>query len=129
MRSGVLRGAAEHLENAGFRAIDITGSTMFECVVRYSQEAPWEGLALWRRWMPTSHFRAGVGSNRIAKFGMTPDVLIDLWVQTLIKHGLNSFWRSEEHTSELQSRQYLVCRLLLEKKTGPECIVALHTES
>src|SRR3712207_8395962 len=29
-------------------------------------------------------------------------------------HGLAG--RSEEHTSELQSRQYLVCRLLLEKK-------------
>src|SRR3712207_7529914 len=27
--------------------------------------------------------------------------------------------RSEEHTSELQSRQYLVCRLLLEKKIIP----------
>src|SRR3712207_8290647 len=27
--------------------------------------------------------------------------------------------RSEEHTSELQSRQYIVCRLLLEKKTRP----------
>src|SRR3712207_7045584 len=27
--------------------------------------------------------------------------------------------RSEEHTSELQSRQYLVCRLLLEKKKAP----------
>src|SRR5437762_8414555 len=26
-------------------------------------------------------------------------------------------WRSEEHTSELQSPMYLVCRLLLEKKT------------
>src|SRR3712207_7311720 len=26
--------------------------------------------------------------------------------------------RSEEHTSELQSRQYLVCRLLLEQKNG-----------
>src|SRR3712207_7937078 len=26
--------------------------------------------------------------------------------------------RSEEHTSELQSRQYIVCRLLLEKKTS-----------
>src|SRR3712207_8110537 len=26
------------------------------------------------------------------------------------------FCRSEEHTSELQSRQYIVCRLLLEKK-------------
>src|SRR3712207_8301662 len=30
--------------------------------------------------------------------------------------GLRSAPRSEEHTSELQSRQYLVCRLLLEKK-------------
>src|SRR5258707_6738835 len=30
--------------------------------------------------------------------------------------GLSNIIRSEEHTSELQSRQYLVCRLLLEKK-------------
>src|SRR3712207_7130959 len=30
--------------------------------------------------------------------------------------------RSEEHTSELQSRQYLVCRLLLEKKKKTEKI-------
>src|SRR3712207_8054408 len=30
--------------------------------------------------------------------------------------GLEDEHRSEEHTSELQSRQYLVCRLLLEKK-------------
>src|SRR3712207_6856675 len=29
--------------------------------------------------------------------------------------------RSEEHTSELQSRQYLVCRLLLEKKKKHTC--------
>src|SRR3712207_6995903 len=31
-------------------------------------------------------------------------------------HADTSMLRSEEHTSELQSRQYLVCRLLLEKK-------------
>src|SRR3712207_7416223 len=35
-------------------------------------------------------------------------------------HGqLRRLARSEEHTSELQSRQYLVCRLLLEKKKKP----------
>src|SRR3712207_6896433 len=37
----------------------------------------------------------------------------------LIAPAFSSTWevvRSEEHTSELQSRQYLVCRLLLEKK-------------
>src|SRR3712207_8118789 len=31
-------------------------------------------------------------------------------------HPASALQRSEEHTSELQSRQYLVCRLLLEKK-------------
>src|SRR3712207_8344528 len=33
-----------------------------------------------------------------------------------VAHGRGGEQRSEEHTSELQSRQYLVCRLLLEKK-------------
>src|SRR3712207_7649933 len=33
--------------------------------------------------------------------------------------------RSEEHTSELQSRQYLVCRLLLEKKKQHQIISLL----
>src|SRR3989304_8521916 len=33
--------------------------------------------------------------------------------------GLHEFDRSEEHTSELQSRLHLVCRLLLEKKNTP----------
>src|SRR3712207_8687904 len=37
-------------------------------------------------------------------------------VSSLNQHGLPIDLRSEEHTSELQSRQYLVCRLLLEKK-------------
>src|SRR3712207_8131658 len=36
-------------------------------------------------------------------------------VRTLIPFH-KAIMRSEEHTSELQSRQYLVCRLLLEKK-------------
>src|SRR3712207_7113758 len=39
----------------------------------------------------------------------------------LLRHALaGARPRSEEHTSELQSRQYLVCRLLLEKKKNNE---------
>src|SRR5438445_9324163 len=34
--------------------------------------------------------------------------------------------RSEEHTSELQSRQYLVCRLLLEKKKNKDYIQSVN---
>src|SRR2546429_4907441 len=36
--------------------------------------------------------------------------------------------RSEEHTSELQSRLHLVCRLLLEKKKQQTCAVRLDAE-
>src|SRR2546429_5919247 len=35
-------------------------------------------------------------------------------------------WRSEEHTSELQSRLHLVCRLLLEKKNITRSCVTHH---
>src|SRR3712207_6980443 len=39
-------------------------------------------------------------------------------------HVDDSFERSEEHTSELQSRQYLVCRLLLENKITVAATIA-----
>src|SRR3989475_6521310 len=45
------------------------------------------------------------------------------WEQThaaAMRDALGSGWRSEEHTSELQSQSNLVCRLLLEKKTELE---------
>src|SRR2546422_4567543 len=43
-------------------------------------------------------------------FGFQAEIVVKL-----LKSGCN-FVRSEEHTSELQSRLHLVCRLLLEKK-------------
>src|SRR3712207_8384443 len=42
--------------------------------------------------------------------------MVDLITRGEIERGSTVLYRSEEHTSELQSRQYLVCRLLLEKK-------------
>src|SRR5690606_40122445 len=42
------------------------------------------------------------------------------WVQMLVFTGSLHDPRSEEHTSELQSRENLVCRLLLEKKKSEE---------
>src|SRR3712207_7326732 len=52
--------------------------------------------------------------TKVTEIGIEYNGLIDE-----IAHDLSSvrkIYRSEEHTSELQSRQYLVCRLLLEKK-------------
>src|SRR3712207_8796236 len=43
--------------------------------------------------------------------------------------AVRNYWRSEEHTSELQSRQYLVCRLLLEKNTSDVSTTSLTGHS
>src|SRR3712207_8752754 len=59
--------------------------------------------------------------TRVNLHSALPDGRLRL-VERIIGHsdgadtGLFEYARSEEHTSELQSRQYLVCRLLLEKK-------------
>src|SRR3712207_8618381 len=48
--------------------------------------------------------------------GVTQDQLTGTIQNDILKEFMVRNTRSEEHTSELQSRQYLVCRLLLEKK-------------
>src|SRR3712207_7068237 len=64
---------------------------------------------------------AGGGVNlahRVMDCGDAGHILLSHTIaDTLAQLGDWEGWlRSEEHTSELQSRQYLVCRLLLEKK-------------
>src|SRR5947209_18446089 len=56
-----------------------------------------------------------LASSWIALCGMSAAVST-AWTPRTVLAALTS--RSEEHTSELQSRQYLVCRLLLEKKNA-----------
>src|SRR3712207_8572039 len=54
-------------------------------------------------------------------------IFINLSANSNIISFLNVTLRSEEHTSELQSRQYLVCRLLLEKKKTNIILTANRT--
>src|SRR3712207_8786775 len=82
--------------------------------------------ALFRsRHMQWAHFAAGAAGGGMRWPNRRPHVLTEGMRKA--QHALAGFlplidWahfrrrRSEEHTSELQSRQYLVCRLLLEKK-------------
>src|SRR5690606_40092068 len=54
------------------------------------------------------------GGSRVAELSRLPKV--DLHIGQPRRLSRHSRTRSEEHTSELQSRENLVCRLLLEKK-------------
>src|SRR3712207_8802970 len=68
--------------------------------IDYSGSAP--------RGLPFYRMSLGI-STLLPRSKYTVSVLSKSFSMTLVS-------RSEEHTSELQSRQYLVCRLLLEKK-------------
>src|SRR3712207_6894297 len=56
-----------------------------------------------------------LGKSLVSSGAPVSRIILQYLPWTLFSVGL----RSEEHTSELQSRQYLVCRLLLEKKNEP----------
>src|SRR3712207_7455603 len=61
--------------------------------------------------------RALEAANALALEGISCEVIDPRTIMPLDMAAIaESVRRSEEHTSELQSRQYLVCRLLLEKK-------------
>src|SRR2546422_4005500 len=68
----------------------------------------------WFRWSAAVTFLAGV-----VILGLRRASWSDPWGLTILTGAaFGTVMRSEEHTSELQSRLHLVCRLLLEKKTG-----------
>src|SRR2546421_7463137 len=55
-------------------------------------------------------------SSTYSRAGRAPDPMSSAYWTTLARSAAVRYLRSEEHTSELQSRSDLVCRLLLEKK-------------
>src|SRR3712207_7430720 len=68
----------------------------------------------------TETFRVLLRHDLVEHLGRELRIILGVLIGLALVEELMLWLRSEEHTSELQSRQYLVCRLLLEKKTSPE---------
>src|SRR3712207_7067674 len=88
----------------------------------------------------TTLFRSVPPCERLLKQGLALQVALVIPIAAGLLGLANSFRmarlpdptpsnRSEEHTSELQSRQYLVCRLLLEKKKKSNSLSVCLTSS
>jgi oxaloacetate decarboxylase alpha subunit len=83
---------AGRIDRVGYHTIDLVVSNVFEAQVRFGKENPWETLDHVRAAMPNSRLRAGMRSFAIVGFSVNPDSLVELWVRTLVKHGIGSFW-------------------------------------
>src|SRR3712207_4413250 len=75
----------------------------------------WRAISAWRAIPGATASRPPSGAPPSAPASNAPDAT-RCHPSPTSSRGLTLPYRSEEHTSELQSRQYLVCRLLLEKK-------------
>jgi oxaloacetate decarboxylase (Na+ extruding) subunit alpha len=92
MQAGMALPVAPMVDRTGYSVIDLTGSSMFECLIKYCYENPWEGLDLLVNSMPRTPIRAGMRSNASVTFGVTPDALMDAWMRQLNVHGVRSYW-------------------------------------
>ncbi|GAB3347622.1 carboxyltransferase [Amycolatopsis echigonensis] len=92
MRAYQAADALPHLDRTGFRVVDLTGPGMFTVLLREFKDDPWASTDFLVRNLPGSVLRAGMRTTAVIGFAMAPDAIVDLWVRTLIKHGVTSFW-------------------------------------
>jgi oxaloacetate decarboxylase alpha subunit len=84
--------ALPHLNATGFEVVDLTGGGPFIVLVREFHDDPWATLDHIVAGLRDTSPRAGVRTLAVGGFGFTPDSMIDLWVQTLGRHGIETMW-------------------------------------
>lgn len=92
MRAYQAARALPHIDRTGFSVVDLTGPGMFTVLLRQFRDDPWVSTDYLVENLPTSQLRSGMRARNILGFGFTPDSIMDLWVATLIKHGITEFW-------------------------------------
>jgi oxaloacetate decarboxylase alpha subunit len=92
LRAYEAAGALPYLKGAGYRTIDLTGAGMFTVLLREYGDNPWETLDFLVAGLGGNELRSGLRTLSCVGFAPTPQVIMDLWIQTLIKHGVTSFW-------------------------------------
>ncbi len=92
MRAYEAAEALPHLDRTGFKVIDLTGAGMFTVLLRSFADDPWATTDFLVANLPNNTIRSGLRTISVIGFAHTPEVIIDLWVKTIIKHGVRSFW-------------------------------------
>ncbi|MCE0761979.1 carboxyltransferase [Pseudonocardia kujensis] len=92
MRAYEAAEALSDIARTGFRVVDLTGAGMFTVLLREYADDPWATTDFLVNGLRGNELRSGLRTISVIGFAHTPECIIDLWAQTLIKHGVTSFW-------------------------------------
>ena len=92
MRPFEASAALPALRDTGFRTIDLTGAGMFTVLTRDCHIDPWAATDFLVGGLQPNELRSGMRTNAVIGFQLAPQAIIDLWIRTLIRHGVTSFW-------------------------------------
>jgi oxaloacetate decarboxylase (Na+ extruding) subunit alpha len=94
MRTGMILPIAEHLDHAGFEAIEIMSSAFYKKCVRDLKDDPWERIRLLARRIKRTPLRS-IRSRSMLAFQITAPAISDLWLERLAANGVQELRTSD----------------------------------
>lgn len=88
MTTGMMKPVVEHLDNAGFEAIDLVGGAVFDVCVRFLREDPWERMRILSEWARKTPLIVHHRGQALFTFKYFPDDVVQLTAERIAANGM-----------------------------------------
>ena len=88
MTTAMMHEIAPRLDRAGFEAIDLVGGAVFDVMVRYLKEDPWERMRILNRWITETPLIIHTRGQSLFTFEFFPDDIVELAAERFAANGM-----------------------------------------
>ncbi len=88
MTTGMMQEIAPRLDRAGFEAIDLIGGAVFDVMVRYLKEDPWERMRILNKWVTETPLIIHTRGQSLFTFEFFPDDIVELAAERFAANGM-----------------------------------------
>lgn len=92
IRGGMATVPGRLLDRAGYAYVDVPSGSFFTVQLRYLREDPLETFPHIRGLLRTTKTRCGVRPSSSGRYGISPYSVMDFYIQTMVRMGMDSFW-------------------------------------
>lgn len=88
MTTGMMKDIAPRLDRAGFEAIDLVGGAVFDVMVRYLREDPWERMRILSKWVTNTPLIIHTRGQSLFTFEFFSDDIVELAAERFAANGM-----------------------------------------